>query len=93
MFHLTNILLIVGAFLLILGMVIVVRAYRENRREETAPFRHYFNPEYDRSLFPRSSWCDNESLYHRQTRVRALKVRDPNVTERSSKNSGASRQD
>ena len=63
MSHLTIVLLIVGAFVLILGMITAVRAYLENRRQETAPFRDYFGPEYDRDLLRQSSWCDDENLY------------------------------
>jgi hypothetical protein len=84
MSHLTLVLLIVGAFVLILGTVMAVRAYLENRGEEMAPFRNYFGPEYDRDLLRQSSWCDNESPYDRRTRFNAFKVRDRGATERYS---------
>ena len=76
MSHLTIVLLIVGAFVLILGTVKAVRAYLENRCEEIAPFRNYFGPEYDRDLLRQSSWCDDENLYDRRTRVDAVNIRD-----------------
>ena len=88
MSHLTLVLLIVGAFVLILGTVMAVRAYLENRGEEMAPFRNYFGPEYDRDLLRQSSWCDNESPYDRRTRFNAFKVRDRGATERYSSGSG-----
>jgi len=84
MSHLAIVLLIVGAFALILGTVMAVRAYLENRGEEMAPFRNYFGPEYDRDLLRQSSWCDNESPYDRRTRFNAFKVRDRGATERYS---------
>ena len=88
MSHLTIVLLIVGAFVLILGTVMAVRVYLENRVEEMAPFRHYFGPEYDRDLLRQSSWCDDENLYDRQTRFNAFNVRDLGATERYSRGSG-----
>lgn len=68
MSHFAIVLLIVGAFALIIGTVMAVRAYLENRGEEMAPFRNYFGPEYDRDLLRQSSWCDNENSYDRQSR-------------------------
>jgi hypothetical protein len=88
MSHLAIVLLIVGAFALILGTVKAIRAYLENRGEEMAPFRHYFGPEYDRDLLRQSSWCDNESIYDRRTRFDAFNVRDRDATERYSSGRG-----
>jgi len=84
MSHLAIVLLIVGAFALILGTVKAVRAYLENRGEEMAPFRNYFGPEYDRDLLRQSSWCDNENPYDRQTRLNTFNVRARGTTERYS---------
>jgi hypothetical protein len=89
MSHLAIVLLILGAFVLILGTVKAVRAYLENRGEEMAPFRNYFGPEYDRDLLRQSSWCDNENPYDRQTRSSAFNVRDQGATERHSSGSGS----
>ena len=88
MSHLAIVLLIVGAFALILSTVMAVRAYLENRGEEMAPFRNYFGPEYDRDLLRQSSWCDDENPYNRRTRIDAFNVRDRGATERYSSGSG-----
>jgi hypothetical protein len=88
MSHLTLVLLIVGAFALILGTVMAVRAYLENRGEEMAPFRNYFGPEYDRDLLRQSSWCDDGNLYDRRTRMNAFNTRERGATERYSTGSG-----
>ena len=82
MSHLAIVLLIVGAFALILGTVMAVRAYLENRGEEMAPFRHHFGAEFDRDLLRQSSWCDDENLYDRRTRMNAFNARDRGATER-----------
>ncbi|MGD0480147.1 MAG: hypothetical protein ABSA42_08250 [Terracidiphilus sp.] len=88
MSHLAIVLLIVGAFVFILGTVKAVRAYLENRGEEMAPFRNYFGPEYDRDLLRQSSWSDDENLNDRRTRVDAFNDRDRGATERHSIGSG-----
>jgi len=88
MSHLTIVQLIVGAFVLVLGAVMAVRAYVKNHFEERAPFRHYFGPEYDRDLLLQSSWCDDDSLYDRRTRIDATNVRDRGASERFSSGSG-----
>ena len=88
MSHLAIVLLSVGAFALILGTVKAIRAYLENRGEEIASFLDYFGPEYHRDLLRQSSWCDNESLYDRRTRIDAFNVRDRGATERYSSGSG-----
>ena len=91
MSHLAIVLLIVGAFALILGTVMAVRAYLENRGEEMAPFRNYFGPEYDRDLLRQSSWCDGENLSDRRTRFDAFNVGHWDATERYSRGSGTIR--
>jgi hypothetical protein len=88
MSHLAIVLLTVGAFVLILGTIRAVRAYLENRSEEMAPFRNYFGAEYDRDLFRQCSWCGDDNLYDRRTRVDALNVRDRSAIERYSGGSG-----
>jgi hypothetical protein len=91
LFNLTNILLTIGAFALISGVATVVRSYRWNRREEAAPFLHYFEPEYDRNLFPQDSWCEHEDLYYRHTRVTAIRDRDSSAAEMYSKGNSTTR--
>jgi hypothetical protein len=91
MSHLAIVLLIVGAFALILGTVKAVRAYLENRGEEMAPFRNYFGPEYDRDLLRQSSWCDDEKQIDRRTRIDAFDTRERGATERHSIGSGTAR--
>ncbi len=88
MSHLAIVLLTVGAFALILGTVKAVGAYLENRGEEMAPFRNYFESEYDRDLLRQSSWCDNENPYDRQNRSSVFNVRDRSATGGHSSNSG-----
>ena len=84
MSHLAIVLLILGAFALVLGTIKAVRAYLENRGEEMAPFRNYFGPEYDRDLLRQSSWCDDENPYDHQTRLNAFNVRERSITGRHS---------
>jgi hypothetical protein len=88
MSHLAIVLLIVGAFALILGTVIAVRAHLENRGEEMATFRRYFGPEYDRDLLRQSSWSDNENPYDRQARLNDFNARERGTTERYSSSKG-----
>jgi hypothetical protein len=88
MSHLAIALLIVGAFVFIVGTVKAVSAYLENRGEEMAPFRNYFGPEHDGDLLGRSSWCDDKNQYDRRTRMDAFKTRERSVTERDSSGGG-----
>jgi hypothetical protein len=90
--HLTLVLMVVGAFVLVLGIVIDVRAHLENRAEELAPFRNYFGAEYDRNLQRQSSWSDDENLSDRRTRYEDFKVGDCGASERYSRGSGSVRQ-
>jgi hypothetical protein len=83
MFHLTNALLIVAALVLIPGVVMAVRAFLENRREEAAPFRNYFGSEYDRKLFRHSSFRETEDWQaDRHPRFAPFRLRDPGADER-----------
>jgi hypothetical protein len=91
MSNLTLVLMIVGAFVLVLGIVMDVRAHLENRSEELAPFRNYFGAEYDRDLLRQSSWCDGENPSDRRTRFDAFNVDDCGATERYSRGSGTIR--
>jgi hypothetical protein len=91
MSQLTLVLMIVGAFVLVLGIVIDVRAHLENRAEELAPFRNYFGAEYDRDLLRQSSWSDGESSSDRRTRADAFNVSDCGATDRYSTSGGSVR--
>lgn len=91
MSHLTLVLMIVGAFVVVFGIVIDVRAHIENRAEELAPFRNYFGAEYDRDLLRQSSWSDGESTSDRRTRSDAFNVSDCGAAERYSRGSGSVR--
>ena len=82
MSHFTIALVIVGAYVLIFGTVMAVRAYLRNRFEEVAPFRNYFGAEYDRDLLRQSSWCDDENLYDRPTRIGEFDIHERNSNER-----------
>jgi hypothetical protein len=90
MSHLAIVLLIVGALALILGTVMAVRAYLENRSEEMAPFRNYFGPEHDRDLVRQGSWCDDKSPHDRQTGLDAFNVRERGTAERYASHGDAS---
>jgi len=91
MSHLTLVLLIVGAFVFVLGMFMDVRAHFENRAAELAPFRNYFGAEYDRDLLRQSSWSDGENPSDRRTRFEAFNVGDCGASERYSRGSGTIR--
>jgi len=89
MSQLTLVLMVVGAFVLVLGIVIDVRAHLENRAEEMAPFRNYFGSEYDRDLERQSSWSDGENLSDRRTRYEEFNVGDFGAADRYSRGSGS----
>jgi hypothetical protein len=91
MSHLAIILLVVGAFVLVPGMIMAVRTHLENRAEELAPFRNYFGAEYDRDLLRQSSWCDGEYASDRRNRFDAVNVGDSGATARFSKGGGTIR--
>ena len=88
MYHLTNAQLIIGAFVLILGVFIAVKTFLDNRRKEKAPFRNYFGPEYDRDLLRQSSWCDEGETYDGRTRFEGFNVRHPGAIVRYSRDNG-----
>jgi hypothetical protein len=60
MVHFLNSLLLVGAFVLLFGMLRGARTFLKNRREEAAPFRNYFSTEYDRDLLRYSALSEDE---------------------------------
>ena len=81
MINFTNILLTIGAFALISCVATAVKAYRRNSSKHAAPFFHYFDPEYDRNLFPLDSWNDDENPYHLQTLAIEREIRDSSGAE------------
>jgi hypothetical protein len=60
MVHFMYSLLLVGAFVLIIGMVYGARTLLQNRRNAAAPFRNYFSTEYDRDLLRYSALSEDE---------------------------------
>jgi hypothetical protein len=83
MFHLSNAILLVGAFVLILGVGLVVRAFLGNRRGDSAPFRDYFGPEYDRDLLQQSTFSETEDWQaDRHARFSPFRLREPGTGKR-----------
>jgi len=81
MHHLMNALLLVGAMILISGIVMAVRAHLENRRENAAPFRDYFGPRYDRDLLRLSAFSETEDWQaDPHSRIAPFRLCDPEAT-------------
>jgi hypothetical protein len=57
---LTKILLLMGTLILIVCIAVALRAIFRLRRENAAPFRGYFGPEYDRDLLEQSALSESE---------------------------------
>ncbi|MGA2168545.1 MAG: hypothetical protein ABSG62_10055 [Terracidiphilus sp.] len=95
MHHLTNALLLVATLaLLLFCIVLALRAFLANRREEAAPFRNYFGPEYDRDLLQQSSWSETEDgMTDRPSRFAPLLLHDLGANERRTRVSGATPRD
>ena len=79
--QLTLVLMIVGAFLVVLGLFMDISAHLKNRSQEMAPFRGYFGAEYDRDLLRQSSWSDGDSPSDPRTRFHAIEAGDHGATE------------
>ncbi len=78
MHYLTNILLLVGIFVLIFGIAMVVRALFKFRRKRSVPFRDYFGPEYNRDLLRHSALSETEDWrVDRRSRFAPFRLRDP----------------
>ena len=96
MHHLTNFMLLVGAIILISGIVMtvmVVRALIENRRENAAPFRDYFGPQYDRDLLRHSEFSESEDWQSDpHSRFAPFRLRDPDIPRRFTRVSSTSQQ-
>jgi hypothetical protein len=81
--HFTNTQLIVGAIVLVVVICVVVAAYVAHRKTRTLAFRNRFGSEYDRALVSHGSPREAEAkLADRETRVKALELRNLSVTER-----------
>ena len=81
MVHFLNSLLLVGAFVLIIGMVYGARVFLQNRKEEAAPFCNNFSTEYDRDLLRYSALPEKEEWpadrHPRSTNFRPYDSDDP----------------
>jgi hypothetical protein len=77
MFHHTNAIFFAGAFVLILGVGLAVKAFLERRRGKWAPFQDYFGPDYDRDLLQQSAFSETEDwLADRQARFAPFRRRE-----------------
>lgn len=89
MHHLMNPLLLVGAMILIPGIVMAFRAHLQNRGENTAPFRDYFGPQYDRDLLRLSAFSETEDWQSDpHSRFASFRLRDLDATRRFTRVSG-----
>lgn len=76
--YLGNAVLLVGAFILIVGVVLGVREFLERRRVQAESFRDYFGPDYDRDLLQQSVLSETEDwLADRQVRFSLFCLREP----------------
>ena len=86
MHHLMNPRYLVGAMILISSIVMAIMAFRaflQNRREDAAPFRDYFGPQYDRELLRHSEFSESEDWQSDpHSRFAPFRLRDPNPTRR-----------
>jgi hypothetical protein len=57
---LMKILLLIGALILTVCIAVALRAIFRLHRENAAPFRGYFGPEYDRDLLEQSALSETE---------------------------------
>lgn len=80
-YHLTIPVLLVGSFVLILGIVFACAAFLDKRRENAAPFRNYFGSEYDRALLRNGSFSDADYVFSDpQTSIEDFDVRHSGPT-------------
>jgi hypothetical protein len=61
--HLTNLDLLLGALVLILGFVFALAASFEMRESKKPPFLNYFDSEYERSLFRNGLFSQPDDAY------------------------------
>lgn len=75
--------IVVAAIVLVLVVGIAVAAYLAYRKNRTLAFRNRFGTEYDRAVLTHGSSRDAEAkLADRETRVKALEIRELGATER-----------
>jgi len=87
--QITLVLMLVGALIVILGLLMDIKAHLKNHSKEDAPFRGYFGTEYERDLLRQSSWSDGESSSEPRTRFDAANVGDFGATKRRQEASSA----
>jgi hypothetical protein len=81
--HITRAQLFVGAFIIIVCIVLALRALLQHRRKLAAPFRDYFGPEYDRDLLQQSEFSESEDWRaDRHPSFTPFRLRDPRANER-----------
>ena len=81
--QLTKALLITGAIILIVCVVLALRAIQRLHRQQAAPFRDYFGPEYDRDLLRQSELSESQDWRaDRHPSFTPFRLRDPRADER-----------
>jgi hypothetical protein len=81
-FHFTNTQLVIAAVAAVVVFIAIV-AYLQRRKAKTAAFRNRFGTEYNRAVLEHGSSRKAEArLADRETRVKALNIRDLGATER-----------
>lgn len=74
---------LIGAFFVILALVVAAGAFFDRRRKRPAPFRDYFGSEYDRDLLQQSLFSETEDWRaDRPARFAPFRLRDPATNER-----------
>jgi hypothetical protein len=82
-YNFTTTQLLIAAGVLVVLIFVAVAALVDRRRTRTAAFRNRFGTEYDLALVKHGSPREAESnLANRETRVKALTIRELGVTER-----------
>lgn len=81
--HITKAQLLVGAFILIVCVILALRAILRHHRGETAPFRGYFGPEYDRDLLEHSALSESDEWRADcRSRFTLFRLRNPEASDR-----------
>ena len=80
---LMKILLVIGALILTVCVVLALRAIFRLHRENAAPFRGYFGPEYERDLLEQSALSESEE-WRAESRpsFTPFRLRQPGSSER-----------
>jgi len=82
-YNFTTTQLVVAAVVLVVLIIVAVGVFLQRRRERTLAFRNRFGSEYDRAVLKHGSAREAETkLADRETRVRALNIRELGATER-----------